>query len=248
MALVLPTKPEGLAFFLDVDGTLIDIAPTPGGVVVPAALPADLRRLADRVEGALALVSGRDVATIDRLFAPETFTAAGVHGSEYRLPGGERVRLPVPAALPEIKRELEAFVAGRPGLLLEDKGHALALHYRLAPERADEVAGVMERVVRLGADELALQPGKMVVEMRPRHASKAGALLRLMASPPFAGRMPVAVGDDLTDETMLMAARDMGGLAIGVGGGISRPSERERAQLADPDAVRDWIARLAGRA
>jgi trehalose 6-phosphate phosphatase len=85
----------------------------------------------------------------------------------------------------------------------------------------------------------------MVIEMRPRYASKASALLRLMASAPFAGRTPVAVGDDLTDETMLMAAHDMGGIAIGVGAGISRPGER--AQLADPNAVRDWIARLAGR-
>jgi trehalose 6-phosphate phosphatase len=245
VALVLPTKPDGLAFFLDVDGTLIDIAPTPDSVVVPAELPGDLRELAALAGGALALVSGRDVATMDRLFAPEAFTAAGVHGSEYRMPGGERVRLPVPAALPEIKRELEAFVRDRPGLLLEDKGYALALHYRLAPERADEVGAVMKEVVRLGADELALQPGKMVIEMRPRYASKASALLRLMASPPFAGRIPVAVGDDLTDETMLMAARDMGGLAVRVGTAISKPAER--AELADPSAVRNWIARLAGR-
>lgn len=245
MAIALPSSPEGLAFFLDVDGTLIDIAPTPDSVVVAPGLPATLRRLADRAGGALALVSGRNLETMDRLFAPERFTAAGVHGSEYRLPTGERVRLPVPDALPRIKRELEGFVAGRKGLLLEDKGYALALHYRLAPERAGEVEAVMNRVVQLGADELALQPGKMVIEMRPRYANKAGALLRLMASPPFAGRIPVAVGDDLTDEAMLMAARDMGGIAVGIGSGISRPSER--AQLADPSAVRDWIARLAGQ-
>jgi trehalose 6-phosphate phosphatase len=182
---------------------------------------------------------------MDRLFAPEKFTAAGVHGSEYRMPVGERVRLPVPAALPRIKAELEGFVRDKPGLLLEDKGYALALHYRLAPERADEVGAVMAEVVKLGADELALQPGKMVIEMRPRYASKASALLRLMASAPFAGRIPVAVGDDLTDETMLMAARDMGGIAVRVGTAISKPAER--AELADPSAVRDWIARLAGR-
>jgi trehalose 6-phosphate phosphatase len=245
VALSLPTRPDGLAFFLDVDGTLIDIAPTPDGVVVPDELPGDLRELADRAGGALALVSGRDVATMDRLFAPEKFTAAGVHGSEYRMPGGERVRLPVPAALPKIKAELESFVRDRPGLLLEDKGYALALHYRLAPERADEVSAIMAEVVTLGADELALQPGKMVIEMRPRYASKASALLRLMASPPFAGRIPVAVGDDLTDETMLMAAHDMRGIAVRVGTAISKPSER--VELADPSAVRDWIARLAGR-
>ena len=241
----LPASPDGLAFFLDVDGTLIDIAPTPDSVVVPAGLAATVRRLAERAGGALALVSGRDVATMDRLFAPETFTAAGVHGSEYRMPGGERVRLPVPSALPGIKRELQAFVARKPGLLVEDKGYALALHYRLAPERANEVEAIMNHVVKLGADELALQPGKMVIEMRPRFASKASALLRLMATPPFAGRKPVAVGDDLTDEGMLMAAKDMGGIAVGVGAGIIRPAER--AQLADPDAVREWIARLADR-
>jgi trehalose 6-phosphate phosphatase len=214
-------------------------------VSVPPDLAPALRRLADRAGGALALVSGRNLETIDRMFAPEKFVAGGVHGSEFRLPQGENLRLKVPAALPAIKRELEGFVASRPGLLLEDKGYSLALHYRLAPERAGEVAEMMDRAVLMGGEELALQPGKMVIEMRPRYASKAGALLRLMASPPFAGRIPVAVGDDLTDEGMLMAANDMGGLAVGVGGGIDRPSER--AHLADPAAVREWIARLAGQ-
>lgn len=243
MQQILPSSPVGLAFFLDVDGTLIDLAPTPDGVVVPDGLPATLRRLAARAGGALAVVSGRSLTTIDRLFAPEKFVAAGVHGSEYRLPDGETVKLPPPTALPRIKRELEAFVAGRPGLLLEDKGYALALHYRQAPERAAEVREIAERLVGTAADQLELQPGKMVFEMRPSHVSKASALLRLMATSPFAGRTPVAVGDDLTDETMLVAAKDMGGLAVGVGEAITRPAER--AALADPAAVRAWIARLA---
>jgi trehalose 6-phosphate phosphatase len=145
-----------------------------------------------------------------------------------------------------IKRQLQSFAADRPGLLLEDKGFAIALHYRLAPDRAGEVAEIMGRMARLGGEELSLQPGKMVIELRPSSANKARALTRLMAKPPFKGRRPVAVGDDLTDVDLLTQATRQGGLAVRVGKAIAVPDAH--AELADPAAVRSWLARLAEQA
>jgi trehalose 6-phosphate phosphatase len=230
----LPKSADGHAFFLDFDGTLVDIAPTPDAVIVPPSLPALLTRLEARAGGALAVVSGRTVAAIDHLLDPLRLTVAGVHGAEVRLAGGERLPMAVPASIAAAREIFRGCMARFPALLLEDKGAALSLHYRAAPELEHEALACAQQALA-AAPGLALQRGKMVVEVRPAGVDKGRALAALMERAPFRGRVPVAVGDDLTDEHMFAVAARLGGAAIRVGAG---------ADLPDPGAVRAWLATL----
>jgi trehalose 6-phosphate phosphatase len=230
----------GDALFLDVDGTLLDIAARPDLVVVPDGLPATLVALAGRLGGALALLTGRDIATIDRLMAPARLAVAGLHGAELRLPDGSLQRQPPPAALGPVRAELARFAAARPGLLLEDKGAAVAIHFRAAPEREDEVAAMARALVAEAGPALTIQVGKMVVEVRPAGGDKGTALQALLALPPFAGRRPVAIGDDWTDEAAFVAANHAGGRSLRVG--IADRPTAAREIIAAPEDVRCWLA------
>jgi trehalose 6-phosphate phosphatase len=222
-----------------VDGTLIEIAPTPDTVRVPRGLPRLLGHLHDRMGGALALVSGRPIAEIDRLFAPVLLPAAGVHGAEIRLHGPiERMAGGFEDGA-AVRAAVAAFAAAHPGLRVEDKGAALALHYRGAPalERpVDHFAAALARQFRLH-----LQAGKCVAELKASPSTKGDALRRMMAAAPFAGRVPVMVGDDLTDEHGFEAARALGGLALRVGA-----AERPSAATARIPTPADLRRRLAG--
>jgi trehalose 6-phosphate phosphatase len=239
----LPSEVAGWAFFIDIDGTLIDIAQSPEAVHVPPWLPTALERLSERLGGALALVSGRAIAGIDALFAPAQLAAAGLHGDELRLPDGSAETEPPPPAIAKLRPRLAALAAGWPGAFFEDKGSAIAVHYRGNPEAGPAIIAAIDGMIADVANELSAQPGKMVVEVKPARAGKDKAVRRLMAEAPFAGRRPLVLGDDLTDETMFRAANDLGGVAIRVGHG-DRPTAAAY-QLPDPAAVREWIAELA---
>jgi trehalose 6-phosphate phosphatase len=234
---------SGVALFLDVDGTLIDIAATPEAVSVPAALREQLQALALASGGALALVSGRSLASLDALFAPLRLPAAGLHGFEHRGASGEcrRHGMPATAALEAARSAMAQLAAQHEGLLLEDKRFALALHYRGAPHLEDTVLAAMREVAARVSEELDLQRGKMVVELRPAGATKAKSVAAYLEEAPFAGRMPVFIGDDLTDEPAFELVNRRGGLSILVG---APRASAARARLADVAAVRAWLAEL----
>ncbi len=241
----LPEPIDDWALFLDVDGTLIEIADAPDAVSVDPAMIDVLARLDRRFDGALALVSGRELETLDRLFRPLRPTAAGLHGLERRTPGGEIQRSDGAAdRLEHVRAELIAFAATDARLLVEDKGMTAALHYRRAPDRADEVLGLADRLAAEIGGALVLQRGKMVIEFRPRGPHKGDIVDRFMAEAPFAGRVPVFIGDDVTDEDGFAAVNRRHGHSIRVG-----PEEATEARWRI-DSVAElcrWLASLADR-
>src|SRR6202049_5117997 len=230
------------AILLDIDGTLLDFAPTPREVWVPPGLAKTLNRLLARTSGALALVSGRSLNDIDLIFAPEQFPAVGGHGAEMRVSAdSEAVATHAPPMDKELKRRLAAIAKLSPGILLEDKGYSLALHYRLAPhaERA-----IYEAVSLIRADlpdaQIEVMPGKCVCEIKHSGFNKASGVIELMNHQPFKGRRPVFVGDDVTDESVFAIMPDFGGLAFSVG----RRAQGVADYFDDPAEVRDWLLRF----
>lgn len=213
-----PHGSQGWALFLDVDGTLLEIAETPQGVHVPASLKQLLDEVRWRLDGALALVSGRSLANLDQLFSPLRFIASGVHGCERRTAEGLVLRPEVDAAtLARVRGRLTEFVRGHDGLLLEDKHYAVAMHFRRAPEMQDEVYRIMnEALVQLGPT-FAFQEGKSVLELRPNAWTKGSSIAAFMKEAPFAGRTPVFIGDDVTDEDAFAVVNEMSGVSIRVG-------------------------------
>lgn len=226
------------ALFLDVDGTLLDLAATPDAVVVPDGLLSALVRAAKALGGALALVSGRAVADIDALFHPMQFPAAGIHGFELRPKSGPPLRV-APLMTTAQRVTLTAVATGLDGVLVEDKAGAMAFHYRLAPDVREMLARRIEAVLgNDGFDDFDLRPGKMLWEVRRNGIDKGKAVEALMASPPFKGRVPVFVGDDETDLDGFAGARRLGGIALPVkdvspGPGFDGPAD-----------VRTWVASL----
>lgn len=231
-----------VALFLDVDGTLLHLADTPDAVTIERASIDLLARLHRACGGALALITGRRIADVDRLFAPLRLPVAGQHGFERRDAAG-RVRSHA-HALPQIavaRARLQAFAARLPGVLIEDKGLTVAAHYRLAPRAGEALDALAERLAGESAGLLSLQRGKMLVELRPAGRHKGTAIGEFLDEPPFQGRAPVFIGDDLTDEHGFRVVNARGGLSIKVGEGPSVAA----ARLPDVDAVRAWLARLA---
>ena len=207
------------AVLLDIDGTLLDFAPTPREVWVPPGLSDTLRQLYERTNGALALVSGRSLNDIDLIFAPEEFPAGGGHGAEMRLANdGQAVASHAPPMDKELKKRLAAIAALSPGILLEDKGYSLALHYRLAPHAEK---AIYEAVSLIRADlpnaPIEVLPGKCVCEIKHSGFTKATGVRELMTHAPFRGRKPLFIGDDVTDETVFAIMPDFDGVAFSVG-------------------------------
>jgi trehalose 6-phosphate phosphatase len=231
-----PVLPPRAALFLDFDGTLVAIASRPEAVVVGPWVVPTLQALHERLDGALALISGRPLAQIDAMLAPLRLAAAGVHGVERRDPDGRvRVQAGMPPA--EVLARVEQLVARHPGLRLERKPSALALHYREAPELGELCASEVLAAMRPHAEEWTTLIGKCVVEVKPRRASKAHAVRDFLAAPAFAGREPVFVGDDATDEDGFSAVQLAGGWGVKVGEGPSGA----RYRLDDPQAVQAWL-------
>src|SRR3984893_14159416 len=232
------------AILLDIDGTLLDLMPTPRQVWVPPGLANTLDRLLTRTSAALALVSGRSLNDIDLIFAPAQFPAVGGHGAEMRLiAAGEAAVIHAPPMDKELKRRLAAIARLSPGILLEDKGYSLALHYRLAPhaERA-----IYEAVSLIRADlpdaPIEVLPGKCVFEIKHAGFTKASGVRELMTREPFRGRYPIFIGDDVTDESVFAAMPSLGGLAFSVG----RHAQGVAGHFDEPTNVRAWLARLVG--
>lgn len=243
-----PATPDGfpdrLAIFLDLDGTVLDLKPRPDEVVLPSATRDAIAVLADRLDGALAVITGRELDDVDRILAPLRLPIAALHGARLRRYGGGRLASGGENPPARFTAALTAFVDQRPGLSLEDKGASVAVHFRATPEREDEVNEHVGGLVEKFAPDHELQPGKMVMEVRPKGVDKGGALRMLMEQPPFAGRIPLVCGDDLTDEFAFKAAIALGGSAILVGE-VARPSVASFA-APGPAALRDWLEALAG--
>lgn len=230
-----PLPRNGSAFFFDFDGTLADLAPRPDAVVVEPLVTRLLQGLADRHAGAVAIVSGRPVAEIDQLISPLHLPVAGVHGAERRGSDGFLRRLPLPSLAP-LQAPLSEFVARHPGLQLEHKPGAMALHYRAAPALEDECLEVMTRLQGL-VSGLALLRGKCVVELKPRGASKGQALRRFLDERPFRHRQPWVFGDDVTDESAFDVVLGLGGVAVKVGAGETLAPYR----LENPAHLHQWL-------
>jgi trehalose 6-phosphate phosphatase len=231
------------ALFLDLDGTLLEIAPTPELVVVPPGLPDLLTNVHGHLGGAVAIVTGRPIGVVDSLLAPFYASAAGEHGVALRYQDGTIEEMPKGLAVPDTWRDaLKAAAERWPGVLIEPKPHGVAVHYRLVPERGNDVWRLVRALVPQDHPWFRLIPAREAVEIGPRAASKGHAVERLMAQAPFQGRRPIFVGDDFTDEAGMEAARQFGGEGLRVAevfGG-------------DPAAVRAWLRRgaelLGGRA
>ena len=233
-----PRAERRWAYFLDVDGTLLDFASTPDGAQVGAGTLALLRRLHDATGGAVALISGRALRDVERLFAGLTLAVAGQHGLEGRDADGTVTWMVEPGPMhDDLKRQLQAFVTENPSLILEDKGVSFAVHYRAAPQLDDLVRRRLESIhARLDATYV-VAPGKQVLEIRPVGATKGDAIRVFMRITPFEGRLPVFVGDDVTDEAGFAMVNDRGGHSVKVGDGESIA----RWRLTDTAAVAEWL-------
>ena len=236
----LPAIHAGTALFLDFDGTLADLADQPDAVLVHHDLVPLLRQLAEQLHGALAIVSGRKLADLDHFLVPLQLPAAAEHGALYRQADGSQVQAANPDLAPVIRQVL-ALAECHAGLRAEVKASCVALHYRHAPQ----LEALAHQVMQHAADSnpgLSLLSGKLVFEIKPAHVSKGRAIEDFMQLPPFAGRHPVFVGDDVTDEAGFATVQALGGIAIKVGPGDTLAKYR----CSNPTAVRHWL--LSGQA
>jgi trehalose 6-phosphate phosphatase len=236
--------PSRIALFLDFDGTLVEIAETPDAVVVPQALAGNLQRASVALDGALAIISGRTINSIDHMLGPLRLPVAGGHGAERRRAYGQILGVPddVRAVAAQIADELAGFAAGDARLILEPKPTSVALHFRRAPEREVDCVRAMQAALAM-FPSFVLTEGKMVVEARARDLDKGGAIRAFMQEAPFAGRTPVFIGDDVTDEDGFRVVQELGGLAVKVGADPSVASQH----LCDVNAVHRLVGALAGR-
>ena len=230
------------AILLDIDGTLLDLMPTPREVWVPPGLSKTLNHLMLRTNGALALVSGRSLNDIDLIFAPDQFPAVGGHGAEMRIdPDSESVAAHAPPMDRELKRRLAAIAKLSPGILLEDKGYSLALHYRLAPHAEKAIYAAVSLIrADLPNAPIEVLPGKCVCEIKHSGFTKASGVHELMKHEPFKGRRPFFIGDDVTDETVFAIMPDLDGLAFSVG----RRAQGVAGHFDAPSDVREFLTRL----
>ncbi len=227
--------PDRAAFLLDLDGTLLDIAPTPDAVEVAPGLLDSLRALRERCGGALGVVTGRPLRQVDALMGDAPFTVAAEHGTALRHAPGEAVAAMEIAAVPEHwLAEARRQEAAHPGVVLEHKEFGFVLHYRGAPGAGDALRAAVQGLLEEQPDRFVLLAAKMAWEVRPSGIDKGSAVRAIMARAPFAGRLPVFVGDDVTDEDGIAAAEALGGLGLRVADDFGEASD-----------VRAWIARLA---
>jgi trehalose 6-phosphate phosphatase len=237
----LPPPSLEWCLFLDVDGTLIEFTDSPFETHADAALKALLKDVAERLGGAVALVSGRSIEYLDALFAPLRLPTAGLHGVERRKASGVMHGASfVDSQLDRARVALGALVQAHPGTLLEDKGRTIAVHFRLAPQAESAALETMRILAAQLGSNYEIQGGSMMLEIKPRGFTKASAIKAFMQEPPFAGRKPVFAGDDLTDQGALETVEDQGGISIAVGDQVSGQFHAENAA-----AVREWLGGIA---
>jgi trehalose 6-phosphate phosphatase len=240
--LAVPLPASAWCLFLDVDGTLLELADHPGGVTVDPELMQLIERLRLAAQGAVALVSGRTIADLDRLFRAPQLPLAGMHGCERRdAQGGMHVAPVALAQLAEARAGLQQLVARTPGLLLEDKGAGLALHFLRVRELEHQLRAEVAVLAAPLVPEFALLDGHAVIEIKPAAHTKDSAVSAFMKDAPFRGRRPIFIGDDLTDYGGFAAVRRYDGLAIAVG-----PRVTSEWRLTGPTEVREWLGQLAG--
>lgn len=237
--------PREVAFLLDIDGTLLDIALTPHDVQVPSTLRKTLTKLQERTGGAIALVSGRSLSDIDLIFSPLKMSAVGGHGAEMRVdPYSKANGINSRFLERKTRRQLAEVADLAEGIIMEDKGYSVALHYRLAPDKQraieDRVAAICGE---LPAGAVEILPGKAVIEIKKSGFNKGTGLRDLMAYAPFAGRKPVFIGDDITDEAAFAVVPEFDGLAISVGRIVPGAAKR----FETPSDVRRWLERIASK-
>jgi trehalose 6-phosphate phosphatase len=236
----IPPPTSGCAYFFDIDGTLLELAPSPAGVRIDRDLQYLIEQLHESAGGAVALISGRSIPDVDALFPGIAFPVAGQHGVERRNSDGSITRHPFPAhRLDEARRLLADVVARHSGLLLEDKGLSLALHYRKAPQLASYAHRIARSLQAMLGAEYCVQTGKRVVEIKPAGKDKGMAVREFMREPPFKGRTPVFVGDDATDEYGFATVNRLHGYSIKVGPGPTKAYWR----LPNVGAVRALLER-----
>lgn len=235
------------ALFLDIDGTLLDLATRPDAVLAPEGLLGTLARAVGKLEGALALVSGRTIDEIDRLFSPLLLRASGVHGAQIRFePGGPIEIAPAAVELPPLlAAALSRTLVGFPGILIENKGFSFAIHYRLNPRIAPYLRGALQGLLANDAWRgLEIEDASYAFEVKPPSFDKGKAIARFLTRPPFRGRTPIFVGDDTTDESGFAAVTARGGHAYAVG----RPRSGASGFFESPRTVREWLAAFAAGA
>jgi trehalose 6-phosphate phosphatase len=235
---------DTLCLFLDVDGTLIDLAPTPDSVVVSSALLDELAQAERRLDGALALVSGRPIDELDGLFTPLRLRASGVHGAEIRYAPREPTQALTVERLPrDVWEDLGRILARFPGAFAENKGVTFAIHYNLAgPIEAELFSDLRRLASRFPFLELELIPGNLVFELKLPGFDKGAAIRRFMAHAPFAGRRPVFIADDRMDGPGFAAVLALGGLAFSVGFEMAGLT----GSFAEPASVRAWLGKVTG--
>lgn len=233
---------DGAALFLDFDGTLVELAEAPDAISVPPQVAPLLARLNERLEGRLALVSGRSIEDLERHLECSGLAVSGSHGLELRLRDGSLVPLGGRHDLSEARERVRRLAGEAEGLIVEEKPFSVALHYRQAPHQEERVSEAMAELAR--SSGLSVQEGKMVIELRPPGADKGDAVRAFMAEPDFAGARPLFFGDDLTDEDAFAAAAELGGAGVLIG----PPRETAaRWRLPDVDRVIEWLGEAAGR-
>ncbi len=236
---VLPLQES--AFFFDFDGTLVELASTPDGIEVTPVVRPLLQRLSAMTGGAVAIVSGRSIKTLDSFLAPLRLPVAGEHGAERRDTRGQLLVSDIDQEqLKQMALTLSDIVQAHPGLLLEVKGAALSLHFRHAPQHEHIAWRATEELVARDSQKYVVQPGKMVFEIKPKNVDKGKAIEAFLQEPPFAGRKPFFFGDDLTDEKGFDVVNERGGWSVKVGGGATRA----RARFDSVQTLLTWLAQM----
>lgn len=229
---------EAVALFLDVDGTLLRIRDNPSEVQADRELIHVLEACSIELDGAMSLVSGRSIAEVDRIFAPAVFPVAGAHGAELRIHADDKVSAPHEPLPGKVIKSLEALAARNGRLLVEKKRGGASLHYRKAPELEEECRRVVTKLLAELGDAYRLIAGKMVFEIAPAGHNKGAAIRSFLDIPPFAGRLPVFLGDDVTDEDGFRIVNQLEGMSIRVGDSVHSEAHYE---LPDVAAVRAWL-------
>ena len=236
--------PTSCALFLDIDGTLIDIAPSPDSVAIPPGLAALIEGLTGALGGALAVLTGRAIDEVDRFLAPLTPVAAGIHGAELRISRGGEVEFTAEPIDPPVIEAVKDVMRAEPGVFVELKRASIAVHYRLAPDAGPRIELALQGVVGESHDHLILCKGRKVLEIMPRHISKGAALERIIDLPAFRGRRPIMIGDDVSDLSAFASAERLGGRGLKVSGGEYTADE---ATFHNPTEVREWLMALVRR-